>query len=66
MSRWQRIRVVVLNTVILLLGLAGIGWQVYRHLALGAAYVWPPLLLNGAMVLAALGLLGYALRTPAE
>ncbi|MBO1751331.1 hypothetical protein J4G33_05895 [Actinotalea sp. BY-33] len=66
MKRWQRVRVVVLNTVILLLGLAGIGWQVYRNLAQDVPYVWPPLIFNGVMVVVALGLLAYVLRTPAE
>jgi hypothetical protein len=58
---WQRKRIVVTNTVLVVLGLGGIGWQVYRNLAGGHPLAWMPLILNAVIVVAALGLLAYAL-----
>lgn len=53
---------IVTNSILLVIGLGGLGWQVYRNVAHGQSYAAGPLVLNGLVVLLALGLLGYALR----
>ncbi|MHA3948902.1 hypothetical protein [Cellulomonas bogoriensis] len=66
MKPWQRKRAVVLNTVILTIGAAGVGWQVFRHLTTGDPYIWPALLINALMVLMAGALLVLVLRMPTK
>jgi hypothetical protein len=63
-KQWQRIRVIMANSIVLLIGLSAIGWQVFRNIAYGQPYAWPILLFTAVMVVVSLGLLTYALRTP--
>ncbi len=56
----------VLNVVVATIGVAGLGWQVYRNVAQGEPYLWAPFAFNALLVVMALGLLTYLLRLPPD